>query len=65
MKSNKYSVSPVYDKDNQIYSILKDNNIQFEFVGDNPFGIRHNCLPIFPSMREDDAIKVIEACEYL
>ena len=48
-----------------VFPLLKDNNIQFEFVGDNPFGIRHNCLPIFPSMREDDAIKVIEACEYL
>ena len=33
IKSNKYAVSPVYDKDNQLYSILKFNEVEFEFVG--------------------------------
>ena len=64
MNSNKYSVSPVYDKHNQIYSILKNNDIKFEFIGDNPFGVKHVCLPILPNMKKPDAIKVVEACIY-
>ena len=35
LKDNKYSVSPVYDEENQLFSILKFNNINFKFVGDN------------------------------
>ena len=63
MNSNKYSVSPVYDKHNQIYSILKNNDIKFEFIGDNPW-VKHVCLPILPNMKKPDAIKVVEACIY-
>lgn len=64
IKQNKYSVSKVYDKENQLFSILKDNKIDFKFVGDNPFGVNHICLPLFPNMSESDLAKVLEACEY-
>jgi len=64
IKKNKYSVSNVYDKENQLYSILKDNNIDFKFVGDNPFGVDHICLPLFPNMKESDLAKVLDACEF-
>ena len=59
LKSSKYKVSEVYDSDNQLYSILKENNIKFNFVGDNPFGVKHLCLPLFPSMNEYDVEKVV------
>ena len=59
LKSSKYQVSGVYDSDNQLYSILKENNIKFKFIGDNPFGVKHFCLPLFPSMNESDVKKVV------
>ena len=59
LKSSKYKVSGVYDSDNQLYSILKENNIKFDFIGDNPFGVKHLCLPLFPSMNESDVHKVV------
>lgn len=64
LKDNKYSVSSVYDEENQLFSILKYNNIKFKFVGDNPLGVKHICLPIIPSMVTSDVIKVIESCVY-
>ncbi len=64
VKGNKYSVSSVYDKENQLFSILNENQIDFEFVGDNPFGLKHTCLPIFPNMSKNDVEKVVKACEY-
>ncbi len=64
IKSNKYSVSPVYDKENQLYSILKDNNIKFKFIGNNPYGIKHICLPISPNMNEEDACNVLKECKF-
>ena len=64
IKKNKYSVSKVYDKENQLFSILKDNEIDFKFVGENPLGVDHICLPLFPSMKRSDIDKVINACEY-
>lgn len=64
LKDNKYSVSPVYDEENQLFSILKFNNINFKFVGDNPLGVKHICLPITPNMVTRDAIKVVESCVY-
>ena len=48
LKSSKYKVSGVYDSDNQLYSILKENDIKFKFIGDNPLGVKHLCLPIVP-----------------
>ena len=64
LKSNKYAVSPVYDKENQLYSILKDNDLKFKFIGDNHHGVKHVCLPIFPNMNEFDAKNIISACEF-
>ena len=63
LKSSKYKVSGVYDSDNQIYSILKGNNIKFKFIGDNPLGVKHFCLPLFPSMNESDVKKVVNNIE--
>ena len=59
LKSSKYKVSGVYDSDNQLYSILKENDIKFKFIGDNPYGVKHLCLPLFPSMNESDVEKVV------
>ena len=64
IKQNKFSVSKVYDKENQLFSILKDNEIDFKFIGENPLGVDHVCLPIFPSMQKYDVEKVIDACKY-
>ena len=64
IKSNKFSVSPVYDKYNQLFSILKFNKINFEFVGENPEGVDHVCLPIFPDMNSNDVKNVVKECLY-
>ena len=63
LKSSKYKVSGVYDSDNQLYSILKENNIEFKFIGDNPFGVKHLCLPLFSSMNVSDVEKVVNNIE--
>ena len=60
VKSNKYAVSPVYDKNNQLYNILKFNDINFQFVGENPQGVNHICLPIFPGMTFVDVKKIVK-----
>jgi len=64
IKSNKYAVSPVYDEFNQLFNILKNNNINFQFVGDNPQGVRHLCLPIFPGMNFNDVKKIVDNSLY-
>ena len=64
VKKSKHRVSSVYDKENQLYSILKDNEIQFEFVGENPLGVHHICLPLFPNMQKVDIEKVVEGCVF-
>ena len=63
-KSNKYEVSPVYDTNNQLYNILKFNKIDFQFVGGNPQGLNHICLPIFPEMNNNDVEKIVKECLY-
>ena len=63
-KSNKYSVSPVYDTHNQLYSIFKFNKINFKFVGENPQGVNHICLPIYPEMNYLDVKKIVQECVY-
>ena len=63
LKSSKYKVSEVYDSDNQLYSILKENNIKFKFIGDNPFGVKHLCLPFFSSMNASDVKNVVKNIE--
>ena len=64
MKSSKYKVSGVYDSDNQLYSILKENDINFTFIGDNPLGVEHLCLPLYPSMSELDVKEVVNNIEF-
>ena len=64
IKSNKYAVSPVYDEYNQLFNILKINNINFKFVGDNPQGVDHICLPIFPGMNSNDVKKIVDNSLY-
>lgn len=64
VKSNKYAVSPVYDKNNQLYNILKYNQVNFEFIGENSQGLNHICLPIFPGMKYADVKKIVKECLY-
>ena len=64
LKSSKYKVSGVYDSDNQLYSILKENDINFTFIGDNPLGVEHLCLPLYPSMSETDVKKVVNNIDF-
>jgi len=64
IKSNEHAVSPVYDKYNQLFNILKMNNINFQFVGDNKEGVDHICLPIFPGMNYSDVKKIVDTSSY-
>jgi len=50
--------SPVYDLENQITSILERNSYPFKFIGQSPSYVPHICLPISPSMSEDDVIRI-------
>ncbi len=64
IKSNKHAVSSVYDRFNQLYNILKFNEVAFEFVGKNPEGVNHLCLPIFPGMNLSDVTKIVKCSSY-
>ena len=57
---SKYKTAQVYDRDNQLISIFKDNNIKFKFIGEQEYSVEHICLPITYSMTLDDAEKVIK-----
>mgnify|MGYP001485108086 CR=1 FL=1 len=60
LKSSKYEVSKVYDLENQLYSILRDNDIKFIFIGENPYGVEHLCLPVFPNMNNSHMKEIIK-----
>ena len=63
LNESKYKTSQVYDKDNQLLSIFKDNAINYTFIGENEFSKEHICLPITYSMTEEDAINVLRNCK--
>ena len=60
LKYSKFQTAQVYDKENQLISIFRDNNINFKFIGEKEYSFQHICLPITYSMTLDDAKKVIE-----
>ncbi len=53
--------SPVYDHANQINSILDENSYPYTFVGETFSWVPHVCLPITPSMNEDDIYNIISS----
>ena len=59
LQDSKYKTAQVYDKDNQLISILKDNDLNFEFFGDKEFAREHICLPITYSMNLMDAQEIL------
>jgi len=59
LDSHKLSTSQVYDRSNQIYSILSENLVPFGFVGDEYYTLPHTCLPITPSMSLSDARSIV------
>ena len=59
LDESKYHTAQVYDKENQLISIFKDNGINFRFFGDKEFATKHICLPITSNMSEEDTIEVL------
>ena len=51
-------------RNNQLYNILKFNEIKFQFVGENHDGVNHICLPIFPRMNFSDVKKIVKESSY-
>ncbi len=60
LEKSKYQTAQVYDKENQLISIFRDNDIKFKFFGDKEFANEHICLPITYSMSEKDTEEVIK-----
>ncbi|MDC3119130.1 DegT/DnrJ/EryC1/StrS family aminotransferase [Prochlorococcus sp. AH-716-K03] len=59
LEKSKYQTAPVYDRENQLISIFRDNNINFEFIGDKEFAYNHICLPITCNMTEKDIDEIL------
>ena len=59
-KESKYKTAQVYDSDNQLISILKDNSLKYKFFGEDEFARDHICLPITYSMSTDDAQMILD-----
>lgn len=57
--------SPVYDHDNQLSTILRNNNVNFGLVGRENYFQEHTCLPIAPGMSTIDVSKVISSSSVL
>ena len=60
LKNSKFKTAQVYDKDNQLISILKDNFINYKFFGEDEFAREHICLPITYSMTIEDAQIILD-----
>lgn len=59
-KESKFKTAQVYDSDNQLISILKDNFLKYKFFGEDEFARDHICLPITYSMSTDDAQMILD-----
>ena len=60
LEKSKYQTAQVYNKENQLISIFRDNNLKFRFFGDKEFSYNHICLPITCNMTENDIEKVLK-----
>ena len=60
LKDSKYKTAQVYDNPNQLISILKDNNLSYEFFGEEEYSRNHICLPITYSMKIKDAQEILD-----
>ena len=60
LEKSKYQTAQVYDKENQLISIFRDNNIKFQFFGDKEFSYKHICLPITSNMNENNVKEVLD-----
>ena len=60
LEKSKYQTAQVYDRENQLISIFRDNNIKFKFFGDKEFAYKHICLPITCNMTEEDVNEVLK-----
>ena len=59
LKKSKYKTAQVYDFDNQIVTILDDNDLNYKFFGDEKYARSHICLPITYSMTINDAQEIL------
>ncbi len=60
LKDSKFKTAQVYDRHNQLVSILKDNNLDYEFFGEEEYSRNHICLPITYSMQIKDAEEILD-----
>ena len=60
LNDSKYKTQQVYDRDNQLISILNDNNLSYEFFGEEEYSRCHTCLPITYSMTIKDAEEILK-----
>ena len=59
LKDSKFKTAQVYDYPNQLVSILNDNNLSYEFFGEEEYSRCHTCLPITYSMTIKDAEEIL------
>ena len=59
LKDSKFKTAQVYDYPNQLISILNDNNLGYEFFGEEKYSRCHTCLPITYSMTIKDAEEIL------
>ena len=60
LKDSKFKTAQVYDTDNQLISILKDNLIEYKFIGEEEYAKEHICLPITYSMTFENAQMILD-----
>ena len=65
LENSKFKTSQVYDKDNQLISIFKDNSLKYKFFGEEEFSREHICLPITYSMTQKDAQMILDNAHYI
>ena len=59
-KESKFKTAQVYDYQNQLISILKDNNLSYKFFGEEEYSRNHICLPITYTMNIKDAREILD-----
>ena len=59
LKDSKFKTAQVYDRHNQLISILNDNSLSYKFFGEEEFSRSHICLPITYSMTIKDAQEIL------
>ena len=59
LNDSKFKTAQVYDYENQLISIMNDNNLNYLFFGEEKYSRSHVCLPITYSMTINDAKEIL------